>query len=114
MVQFITLYQNGADNETISASGQETFGNTNADRKGKGKHGSYNFLTVTQSGTGAYSIKLDGLDNRKTKLPSTGSYVIKAEEGIYFDFIVVTDESGSGISAGDISLEYGKAVVVQQ
>lgn len=113
MVIFLEQYRNGATNSTISANQSETFGNEIADYQAKRRYGSFNVLTVLQNGTGAYSVILDGLETRKYKIPSTGALSINAEEGIFFDYFLIKDESGTGITAGDVSVAYAKAVQQQ-
>lgn len=109
MVRFRELYRNSQQNAEIAVAGRETFGNTTADRKAKHRHGSFNSLVITQSGTQSYSVALDGLDSKKTKLPSTGSFTIDPEEGLYFDFVLITNEAGTAISADDLTVQYAIA-----
>lgn len=110
MTRYIERYRNGVQNAEIAASGREYFGLTQSDYEGRRKYGSYNSLTILQAGTGAYTVLLDGLDNRKFSIPSTGAFNITPDEGVFFDFVIIENPSSTtAIDAGDISVGYAIA-----
>ena len=112
MTQYKEVYSNGVRNSDIAVNGSEYFGLTQSDYEGKRKFGSFNKLIITQSGIAAYTVLLDGLTNKAYPIPSTGSFTIKPEEGLYFDFVVITNTGSAQIDANSMSINYAKSINV--
>jgi len=109
---WLELYRNGASNSLLTPGDTETFGNTQSDRDAKARYGSYNKLLVSNSGTTQYTVRLDGqtVDGKQFTVPSTGSFSIDPDEGVYFDFFVIEDSSAvSNITAGDLTCAWAIA-----
>lgn len=103
---FKELYRNGVLNDAINAAASQTFCITATDQERKRRFGSFNKILIVNSSSNAISIALDGSTDRTTLLPSTGSYEIYPEEGLFFNTVVITNNGGSQIAASAISLNY--------
>jgi hypothetical protein len=103
---FKELYRNGTLNAQILSTGYEIFGITTTDAERKRRWGSFNKCLIVNQSTQPLTIALDGLTDRTTLLPTTGSYEITPEEGLYFDFVKITNSGTSTITASQISIQY--------
>jgi len=100
------LYRTGKRNAAILDGASENFLQTQADKEGKLKHGSFNTLQIINSATTAYRIKLDGIDEdgRSFDIPSTSVFDIRAEEGLFFDNVTIENIGGATIVADAITI----------
>lgn len=100
------LYETNATNASISASASETFFSADIDKKAIQKYNSsFNFLEIVNNSSNDLFIDLDGLTARRRQLFARSTMVIKAEQGIFFNNVKVTNQSAStAISASVISL----------
>lgn len=114
MDSYTEVYATNTQNAQINASSSEIFGITSTDIEQKKKHGSFNFLIITSLSSLSVDIQLDGLTTRRiATLLGAGAVKLDPRDGIYFDTLKITNLSAStAITAGDISLRYGKAVPV--
>jgi len=108
MVRFNTVYNRSTTNASaIAVSSTTNFGNTKADRDARRKHGSYSDVLIVQNGTGAYRVLLDGLTTRATEVPSTSSFELKADQGIFFDWVAIENPSATDeIAIDDLQLTF--------
>lgn len=105
MTSEIANYENGAQNAEIPISGSEIFFSLNADMAAKSQFGSFNNLEIVNDSANDLFIDLDGLTTRRRTLFAKSTMVIKAEQGIYFNNVKVTNKSAAAVvSASAISL----------
>lgn len=100
------VYESGYQNAEISASGSEIFFSETNDHVAKSQYNqSFNNLEIINDSPNDLTIELDGLSTRKRTLFGKSAMVMKAEEGIFWNTVKVTNKSSSVVvDAGDVSL----------
>ena len=93
-------YRLHTTNSVISANGSESFGLDTASREAFRKYGGFNACIIQILRATGATISLDGLEDYKVEQPST--FVISADEGRFFNWIIIKDETGAQIDAGDV------------
>lgn len=106
MADWVEVHGNFGVNSEIAASSSEVFGNTTTDRENKNKYGSYNTLLISSTSAQGIRVSLDGIRTYGL-IAGAGAVEIKPEDGLYFDFVEITNLSGSTvIDAGDVNVRY--------
>lgn len=109
----LARYEAGYTNESIAASGSETFFISALDQAAKSQFKSFNNLEVVNDSTIDLFIDLDGLSIRRRKLFAKSTIVIKAEQGIFWDTIKITNTSSTtAVDASTLNLT-GRIVSLQ-
>lgn len=108
MGDWLEVYGNRDTNTAAVTSGASIiFCQKQADREGKSRHNSsFNTLFLTSTSSQEIAIILDGL-KQEGLLLGAGAYTIKAEEGIYFDFIEVKNNGSGDVDASKLNIKYG-------
>lgn len=106
MVQEIALYESSATNAQINASSAETFFAAANDKQHQIKNNqSFNNLEIVNDSSNDLTIDLDGLSTRRRTLFAKSALVIKAEQGIFFTNLKITNKSSTAaVSASAINL----------
>ena len=110
-IQLKEQFRNQSYNAEIAASASQDFAVDKIDQHNRQKHGSMNTLVITNLGD--YNIKLELDGNLHSQLGSGASLMIEATDGIYFDFIRITNlDSSNAIPANKISVRWGRSLPV--
>ena len=105
MADFKTNYETTVQNDEILASASQSFFNTSADYQAKSQFGSFNYLEVINDSLYPIWIDLDGLKTRRRILFPQSALIIKSEENIYFQNVLITNkDSGNAIGASLINV----------
>jgi hypothetical protein len=92
MADFITQYETYGSNQAIIATASETFFSSSTDLSNKSKYNSsFNYLEVTNDSPYKIYIDLDGLSTRRRVLFPQAALIIRADENIYFDNVLITN-----------------------
>lgn len=105
LVQEKAVYEAGVQNASIAASGSEIFFSRQIDKEATQKYGSFNNVEIVNDSAQTIKIELDGLSTRARILFAKSTLVIKAEQGIYYNNIKVTNQSSTtAIGANEVFL----------
>lgn len=101
-------------NAEIAVSGKAIYGQNTATREAINKFGSLNTFLVTSLSANEIEVRLNDDTGRVvSRMKGSGSVGLKAEQGIFFDFIsVVNLDAGVVVTANDLTITYGKSVEV--
>lgn len=102
MAAFKELYRLSTENAEIALNAQETFGQDTSSREAKNLYGSFNVAQITVLRATGAIISLDGTDNFVLEQP--GTFSIKAEEGQYFNWVDIVDDTGVAILAAKVKV----------
>jgi len=109
MVKFKQVYSGAFSAGIIATTASEYFGNAQAHNEKRQRYGSSNGLIITSLATERFQVILDGVDTFAILQPN-GSVIIKPEDGIFFDFVQLTNLSGTNSSADEVKLKLYRAV----
>lgn len=101
-----TIYETNVSNgsSTIAPSASLGLLNADTDMAGKSLYGSFNYLELINDSNCELNIDLDGLSTRRRKLFAKSVIVIRAEEGVFFNNILITNTDGAvTVAANEIS-----------
>lgn len=102
IVKYETTFTNGAS--TIAPSASLTLLSTDSDQRATSLYGSFNYLEIINDSSAELNIDLDGISTRRRRLFGKSVVVIKAEEGIYFNNVLITNTDGATtVQASEIS-----------
>jgi len=108
--RWIEKWSNRTQNAEITAGASESFGISESDQANRRKYGSMNTLFLTNRSDSAIAVYLDG--NIYTELFSQATLVIEADDGLYFDLIKVVELDSATITAGQITIRYGRNILL--
>lgn len=113
MTVFNEVYTLQTRNSAISASAKEAFGQDTSSRENKNKYGSFNSAVIFVSNTDGATIQFNGNANESYPLNQPGTIRVHPEEGKFFDWVAVLNETGSEIAANKVDVKLAIAKVVQ-
>lgn len=101
----------------INAAASESFGNSQAagDARAfqdqKKRWGSPNTLFITNNSAEVFEVLRDGVstDTLGFVFPNGGVFSVKAEEGIHFDHVQLTNRSATNSSADEVKIRIGRS-----
>lgn len=106
MTQIQVLYETPITNgsSTIAPSASLTLLSDTTTLSQNSLYGSFNYLEIINDSACEINVDLDGISTRRRKLFGKSVLVIKAEEGIYFNNIKITNnDAATTIQANEIS-----------
>jgi len=113
MVTYNELYVETHKTGAINASASETLGADRASQVHRDRYGSSNSLVLTSLADEDFHIFLDGVDARLAGILYTrGSFIIKPEDGIFFNSVKLTNVSATNASANEVVCRIARAVPV--
>lgn len=95
MTRETALFETSATNAEIAADASETIFITEDDKKATQKFFSFNNLEIVNDSDEDILIDLDGLATRRRTLFGKSAIVIKAEQGIFFNNVKITNKSSA-------------------
>ena len=109
--RWLEIWSNAKYNAEIAASASESFGTAKEDQDNRSKHGSMNFLVL--SNRSDYPIKLTLDSQVYTELGTSATLIIEPDEGKYFDIVKVENlDAGNAISASLVHVRFGRSDIV--
>lgn len=112
MVRFNETWASDFSAGAIVTTASEHFGNELDTVQKRQRYGSANSLILANLSAENLLILLDGTRTVGILYASGGSYVLKPEEGIFFDFVKLTNVSATNTSADEIKVRIARADVV--
>lgn len=100
----IAKYETSKTNVELTSGASEIYFSDSEDKANVQKFGSFNFLEVANDSSSDIDIFLDGLTTRRRRLFGRSVLVIKADQGIFFNTLKITEQSALTIDAGDIRI----------
>ena len=107
MVRFTEVYGEEYTSGAINTTASELFGNDQASNRQK--YGSANSLILTNLAAENFLIKLDGRRTMGILYANGGTFVIKPEDGIFYDYVELENISGTNSSADEVKIRIARA-----
>lgn len=112
MTQYKEIYKSAFTNTAIGAGDIEYYGADVIQQQKRDKYGSSNTLSLVSVDVVDYEILLDGI-NSVGFLYSRSFFVIPADDGTYFNFVVLkNNSSGTSGTAGAVKIKIGLSVPI--
>lgn len=113
MAVFKEVYAESNSAGIIANGASETFGGSITNMENRDKYGSANSLVITSFATEQFRIDLDGLTTRTIGiLQPNGSFIIKPEDGIFFNTVKLTNVSSTSSTADEVKVRLARGVRV--
>lgn len=110
MTRFSEEYAEAFSAAAINASAQQIFGAAESSSVNRLRYGSANSLVLSSIADENFAVDLDGLTTRRLGiLQPKGSFVIKPEDGVFFNTVRLVNLDGTNSSADEVKVRIARA-----
>jgi hypothetical protein len=112
MTVFKTLFGKTESNAEIAASASEIFGQDTASQEARTKFGSFNSLTIFSKSDKQITVNLNDGNIYSFGLFANAAFQLEPEEGLFFDWVKITNSIGAAVAASELTLTWARKVPI--